>query len=65
MKSIILSNWTLVRWLQLVLFVFVTYEAIASADYTLLLLSAFVLYQMFFSPCGRGTCAIPQPKNPK
>jgi len=62
MKKMLLTNWHFIRWVRLALFVGVTYHAINSQQYFLLIFAAFFLFQVVFNTCGTGSCEIPQNK---
>lgn len=61
MKERILKNWNLMRVVKLILSLYITYQAIASKEYFLLLLAALFLYQSIWnvSACSMaGSCEV-------
>lgn len=60
MKDKLLNDWNFMRAVKLLLGVYVTYDAIVSKQYFLLILAALFLYQAIFnvSTCGINGCSV-------
>lgn len=63
MKKLLFSNWHFIRWVRLALFIGVTYHAVSSQQYFLLIFAAFFLFQVVFNTCGSGSCEVPNQIN--
>ena len=63
MFKVELRNWSFIRILRLVIVVFVTFQAIETQTWWMLLLSAVLLYQVIVNmscrPCQTGGCDLP------
>lgn len=60
-KDVVLSNWHFMRWLRLVLGVFVLWQVIQRPDIFTGLIAVFLLFQAVTNTgcCGAGGCAVP------
>ncbi len=64
MAKIEFKNWTFIRGFRLVMMAFITFQAIETEEWWMLLLSAVLAYQVVTNPvcgsCQEGACEIPQ-----
>jgi hypothetical protein len=69
MLKIDFKNWSFIRGLRLVMMMFITFQAIESQNWWMLLLSAVLFYQVVINPacgsCQTGACEIPKKKATK
>ena len=61
MISKLLSGWSLVRWIRLILAVVIAIQAVLSSDILLGILALILVYQVYFNlGCGcNASCEIP------
>jgi hypothetical protein len=61
----VLTNWNLMRWLRLLIGLFIGFEAARTGDKISWLFAVFFLAQAIFGfgCCGAGSCAVPLRRN--
>ena len=64
MKSLLLKNWHVMRWIRLVFGLFLVEQAFETTQWIFLGFAAFFLFQALFNlGCTTNGCQIPQNKN--
>ena len=64
MKERLLANWNFMRWLRLLIGIYIGIEAIRTQEMMSGFFAAFFLFQAFTNTgcCGANGCAVPLPK---
>lgn len=63
MKTLLFTNWHLMRWIRLAFALFLFGEAYATREWFFIVFGLFFLLQALFNwGCGANSCAIPKNK---
>ena len=65
MKERLLTNWNFMRWIRLLIGIYIGIEAIRTQEIISGFFAVFFLFQAFTNTgcCGANSCTVPLPKN--